>query len=148
MHYSGSILVLVIILEEEEKAGCLAIIVSQMYCHNFQRHTPEISLTRRHTYAIAGSLKMVILAATSYLKKLSHEKKNIKKRCFHAYRISTGTASASIRQCFKPSCSHGRILGSSSSYFVSCGLFSLFLTIFIFPFSYWFGKLKQENIDR
>ena len=126
MHYSGSILVLVIILEEEEKAGCLDIIVSQMYCHNFQRHTPEISLTRRHSYAIAGSLKMVILAVTSYLENLVMKKDIKKKRCFHAYHISTVTASKSIRRCFNPSCSHGRILGSSSSYSVSCGLFSFF----------------------
>ena len=60
MHYTVSILVLVIIIEEEEKAGCFAIIVLQMFCYNFQRQTPEISATRRHTYAIAGSLKMVI----------------------------------------------------------------------------------------
>ena len=43
---------------------------------------PEHSLTSRHKYSSTGSLKMVTLAATSYLEKLSHEKTDFETTLF------------------------------------------------------------------
>ena len=51
--------------------------------HKFRKtYTWDISLTRRHTYAIAGSLK---IAATSYLEKFSHEKHTLNHRCIYFF---------------------------------------------------------------
>ena len=57
------------------------------------------------------------------------KKQPLKQRCFHAYLISTGTASTATRICFNPSFSLGLTLGSSSSDSVSCVFLLSFLSI-------------------
>ena len=79
------------------------------------------------------------------------KKQPLNQRCFHAYLISTGTASTVTRICVNPSCSLGLTLCSSSSasvsrvvvfFFFFCPSLNICYTVV------WFGKLKPEDIDR